>query len=631
MSKDSHGTRSIDPEQPKAHEHDDDVIVVPKGSSRARFLMTAILVLLVLTTFTVSREVVEVLTGQGGSKNAYMRWTRPDGTVETMKQMDFLLVRQNVGRVESILSGGRSSKEKEDSAIARHIIVDELAKEAGVEVPDSEVRDILKGFGTPEVYRQTLEHYRTTTSEFEETLRSLLRIARYEQLVGAAAAIPDPATILEQWKKSHKEYQLDTVEVATDAYAEEAKAACPSGDELKAWFDALPDPEKNAYRTQIEAKSSAEFAWFVLDPPTSPDRLLAKYPRPSTENAEEVAKTWYDTNKDLLFRKPDLPPGKAPTPEDYVPFDTVKEKAQQQALAYQSILDWVNDIKGREEKGEAVTLPTEAMAIGLAYRREDILHTRAEWKTITPPWSGASVPAAFFSPTSQPGKLLQDAIVDAKGIFVGRLLQKEESRMPAFEEFQEKVKDGWIKKKKSELALAKLEALRAKFPAAPDATNPAAGTVNPAPDPANAPVVETDGEKFKAAAKELGLEVKTGEWFDAGAGMRGGMPTPIVLYERQAAQTWGETAGAIAKPSLSADKSNGWIARVAGSREPDPSKLTPQDYETARQFAVYESRSDIFQKTFGSDDYLKQHFGLDLDAWRRKASEKSPESKTPKP
>jgi hypothetical protein len=625
MSKDTHAARSIDPEPSKAHVHDDDVIVVPKGSSRTRFLMTSILVLMVLTTFTVSREVVDVLTGQGNAKNAYMRWKRPDGTVEAMKQMDFLLVRQNVSRVESILSGGRSSKEKEDTAIARHIIVDRLAKDAGVEVPDSEVRDILKGFGTPDVYRQTLEHYRTTTSEFEETLRSLLRVARYEQLLGAAAAIPDPSTILESWKKSHKEYQLDTVEVATDAYAEEAKAACPSGDELKAWFEALPDPEKSAYRTQIEAKTSAEFAWFVLDPPTSTERLLAKYPRPSTENAEDVAKNWYETNKDLLFRKPNLPPGKAPTPEDYEPFDTVKEKAREQGLAYQSMLDWVNDMKAHEAKGEPVILATEAMALGFAYRREDNVHTRAEWKTVSPPWGGPSVIAAFFSPTSQPDKLLPEVIVDAKGIFAGRLLKKEDSRMPAFEEFQDKVQEGWIKKKKGELALAKLEALRAKFPATPGAADPAAGTPDPSTDPANAPVVETDGEKFKAAAKELGLEVKTGDWFDAGAGMRNGLPTPVALYERQAAQIYGATPGAIAKPSLSADKSNGWIVRIAGSREPDASKLTPQDYETARQFAVYESRSELFQKTFGSDDYLKQHFGLELESWRRS------DSKTPKP
>ncbi len=461
MSKDTHGTPSIGSEQAKAHAHDDDVIVVPKGSSRARFLMTAILVLLVLTTFTVSREVVDVFTGQGAAKGAYMSWKRPDGTVETMKQIDFLLVRQNVSRVETILSGGRSSKDRDDAQIARHILVNELAKDAGVEVPDSELREILKGFGTSQVYRQTLEHYRTTTSEFEDTLRDLLRVSRYEQLLGAAAAIPDPATVLDGWKASHKEYSLETIEVATDAFAEEAKAACPAGDELKAWFEALTDAEKNGFRTQLEARTAAEFAWFAFDPATAPERLLAKYARPAEEKPEDVARTWYESNKDLLFRKADIPRGKAPAPEDYLPFEEVKEKAQGQGIAYQSMLDWVNDLKGREEKGEAVILATEALGLGLGYRREENLHTRAEWRTIQMPWSGQSPLAATFSPTSQVGKLLPDAVVDAKGIFVGRLLQKEESRMPAFEEVQEKVREGWIARQKGELAQATLEALRA--------------------------------------------------------------------------------------------------------------------------------------------------------------------------
>ena len=628
MSKDARGTPSIDPEK-QAHLHDDDVIVVPKGSSRTRFLMTAILALMVLTTFTVSREVVDVLTGGNKAKDAYMKWTRPDGTVETMKQTDFLLVRQNLSRVESILSGGRSSKDKNDAQVARHIIIDELAKEAGVDVPDSELRDILKGFGTSEVYRQTLSHFRTTTTEFEDGLRSLLRVARYEELLGAASAIPDPKEVVDHWKASHKEYQLDAIEVPTAGFADEATAACPKGDELKAWFEALPDAEKNTYRQQVEAKTAAEFAWFALDPMSKTERLLQKYPRPSTENADDVAKTWYEANKDLLYRKPDLPAGKPRAPEDYQSFDEAKDAARAAGIAYQSVLDWVNDIRGREEKGEKVELGGEAMAMGLAYRREDTAHTRAEWKAASMAWSGQAVLAATFSPTAQVGKVL-DAVVDPKGIFVGRLLEKQDSRMPAYEEFQDKVRDGWIAKKKGELALAKLEGLRAKFPTAPETADASSKQAGPK-DPASLPVVEPDAEKFKAAAKELALDVKSEDWFDAGASFKNGMPTPLVLYERQAAQSLGATTGAIAKPSLSADKSAAWMVRIAASREPDTSKLTPQDYQTAQQLASFQSRSELFGQTFGSDDYLKKHFGLELEVWRRKEGEKTSGSDTSSP
>jgi hypothetical protein len=617
MSKDARGTPSIDPEK-KAHEHDEDVVHVPKGTNRARFLLTTILVFMVLGTFTVSREVVDVLTGQGKTKNAYMSWKRPDGTVETMKQMDFMLVRQNIARVESIFSGGKNSKEKSDAQIARHIILDELAKAAGVDIADSEIRDLLKSAGwNSDIYRQTLSHYRTTTTEFEETLRSLLRVARYEQLLGAASAVPDPKVVLDHWKTSHKEYQLDAIELPTAGFADEAAAACPKGDELKAWFDALPDPEKNAYRQPIEAKTAAEFAWFGLDPLTKTDPILHRYPRPSTENADDVAKTWYEANKDLLYRKPEVPAGKAKTPEDYVPFDSVKDAAKSAGLAYQSILDWVNDMRGREEKGEKVEFSPEAIGLGLAYRREETAHTRAEWKAASMAWSGQAVLAATFSPTAQVGKVL-DAVVDPKGIFVGRLLEKQDSRMPAFEEFQDKVRDAWIAKKKGELALAKLEALRAKFPAAPETSDAASKEAGPK-DPANLPVVEPDGDKFKLAAKELGIEVRTEDWIDPGAPIRGGvMPSPFTFYERQSAQSVGATIGAIAKPSLAGDKTAAWMVRIAGSRDPDPSKITPQDYQTARQLAIFQSRSELFDKTFGSDEYLKQRYGLELEAWRRK-------------
>ena len=620
MSKDTHGTRSIDPEKShepsKAEAHDDDVIHVPKGSSRARFLMTVVLLLLVLTTFTVSQEVVEVFTGAGDAKGAYMSWKRPDGTVQSMDQMDFLLVRQNVSRVESILSGGKSSKEKDDVQIARHILVNDVAEQAGVEIPDSQLREILQGFGSAEVYRQMLGHYRTNTVEFEDTLRDMLRVARYEQMLGAAAAIPDPATVLDGWKTSHKEYSLDTIELSTEGFAEEAKAACPAGDELKTWFEGLKDPEKNAIRTQIEARTSGEFAWFSLDSDASPAKLLAKFPRPAEEKPEDVAKTWYETNKDLLFRKPDLPPGKPLTPEDYVPFEEVKDKAQQQGLAYQAMLDWVNGLKAREEQGETILLSTEAPPTGLAYRREEQLHTRAGWRDAQMGWSGQSVLAAMFAPTSQAGKLLPDAIVDAKGIFVGRLLEKEESRMPAFEEFQDKAREAWIARKKGELAQAKLDLLRAKFSPAPDAP--------PAADPASALLVEPDAEKFKAAAAELGLEVKTQDWFDAAAAMRGGLPSPFVLFQRKVAQTSGDTVGAISPSSLAGDRSAAWLARVAGSRDPDTAKITPQEYETARQFAVFQSRSDFFDKTLGSEEFLKERYGLELELWRRRDAETVP-------
>jgi len=613
MSKDKHSGPPVDPGPSGKHAHDDDAIVVPKGSSRARFLMTALLAILVLTTFTVSREVVDVFTGGNQARSAYMSWKRPDGSVETISQTDFLIVMQDLARAQSILSGGRSTRDRDDVSTARHIIVDELAKKAGVDVTDEELRQaILPRFGgSAETYRMILERHRTTAREFEATLRSLMRVDRFHSLLAASVATLDPDEVLDRWKETHKEFSIDIVEVETEAFAEAAAAACPSGEELQKWFEALPDPEKSTYRLPIEAKTAAEFAWFNLESPGKTERLLEKYPRPEGENPDDVARTWYEVHKAKLFKKTDLPPGQPPSPDDPRPFEEVQETARTEGLANQCILDWLNDMKTREASGEAVNFAVEAASMGLAYRREDSLHGQMEWRTIGMPWSGREPVDAMFAATSEAGKVLPDVIVDPKAILVGRLLQKQVSRTPEFAEIEPKVREGCITKKKGELALAKLEELYAKLPRV---SNP--------DDPATPKVVEPDAEKFRAAAKELGLEVKTQDWFDAGATIKAAEASPLRLFLRQVAPRVAEATGTVSKPELATDKKHAWLARNAATRDPDPAKLTPFDYSTAEQYASFDARQKFYDDNFGSDEFLKKQYGLELEVWRRKEAEK---------
>jgi hypothetical protein len=613
----SHDPQKTPSEASGKEHHEDDVVVVPKGSSRTRFLMTALLAFLVLTTFTVSREVVDVFSGRNPAKTAYMRWKRPDGKTESMSRSDFAMVKRELTTVNAILTGGRRTKDSSDVQAAQHIILDELAKESGVEVTDQELgQQILRSFnGSKDLYEQALDVYKTTPTEFEPTLRSLMRIRRYLDMLASTYAAPEADGVVEQWKKAHKEYSLESVEIETGKLADEAKAACPDADGLKSWFDALPEAERNTFRTQMEAKVASEFAWFSLDPPTNPTRLLAKYPRPANENADEVAKTWYEANKDLLYRKPGTPPGKA-KPEDYLPFEEVKEKAIAEGTANQSVNDWLIDMKFREAAGETIAFSNEGRAIGLAYRQEATPHTRAEWKTYGMGWVGQGPVDAMFGPNGVRLKLLPDVIVDKKALFVGRVLEKEENKVPEFSEIQDKVKEHWIQRKQGELAVAKLEALRAKLPTAPDPKDPSATAA-----------VEPDEAKFQAAAQELGLEVHTHDTIDTSAALKAGSVTPQLLYLRQAAGRYGDTPGLVTKPEVSTDKTKAWLARIVGSREPDPKRMTPFEYQGARQMAGYEAQGKFFASTFGSNDYLKQRFGLDLESWRNESPDKDASNK----
>ncbi|HEV8112727.1 MAG TPA: hypothetical protein VGR31_08120 [Planctomycetota bacterium] len=614
MSKDTHSTPPTDPKATARAHHEDDVVVVPKGSSKARFLMTALLAILVLTTFTVSREVVDIFTGGNKAKTAYMSWKRPDGTIEEIKDRDFLIVKQDLSRVQSILTGGRSSQDHDDTQTARHIILDELAKEAGVEVTDAEIRDVIlpRVGNSKDNYELMLDRYRMTAIEFEGTLRAMLRTERYLSLLSGAYAAPDADEVVEQWKQQHKEYSIETIAIETADFEREASEACPTGDDLKAWFDALPEPEKNSMRPQTQPTVSAEVAWYVIDPPTKSERLLKKYPRPADEKPEEVARNWYEANKTLLYRKPDLPAGKAPSPEDFLPFEEVQDKALALGLVYQCTLDWVNDMKARELRGEAFNFLDDVTALGFGYRNEMKQHTRAEWNTLGIPWAGMGVIDALFAQTSESGKAMPDVVVDTKGIFVAHIINKEAGHNPDFSEIQEKAHDAWVAKKKGELALAKLETLRAKLPTQPDER-----------DPATPMVVEPDNAKFQGAAQESGFTITPHDWFDAGARLTVATATIEVSYLRQIAGRLGTVPGAVSKPELTPDKKEARMARVVGSREADPARMTPLEYQNARQSAGYTASRKFNESTFGSDEYLKERFALDLQAWRREDADKS--------
>jgi hypothetical protein len=146
-------------------------------------------------------------------------------------------------------------------------------------------------------------------------------------------------------------------------------------------------------------------------------------------------------------------------------------------------------------------------------------------------------------------------------------------------------------------------------------------------DPAQTLAVEPDAAKWQAAAQELGLEVKALDWFDVGGSLKPAQATPQGLFVRQVVQRHGEVAGLVSKTDLSSDKSKAWIARVVASRDPNPDQMNPLDYQSAEKLTAYEAHQKFYESTFGSNDYMKLRFGLELEAWRREAADSAPASK----
>ena len=123
-------------------DHEDELIVAPKGKSKTRFLLTFLLVIMLLTTFSVGDEVIAVLTGRGG-RGAYMSWTHPTRGLQKLDAQDFLLEKRMLTTLWSLLQGGQRG-DRSDEETARFIIFSTVAEDAATRTtqvtPGADVR-----------------------------------------------------------------------------------------------------------------------------------------------------------------------------------------------------------------------------------------------------------------------------------------------------------------------------------------------------------------------------------------------------------------------------------------------------------------------------------------------------------
>jgi hypothetical protein len=587
-----------------APQADETILVTPKGASKARFVMTFLLVIMLLTTFSISDEVVACFGGGRGANVAAMSWTDPSTGKKQMRSADFLSQKQQIAKFMAIMMG-RNSRDRDDDETAKFLLMSDLSEQAGVRVTDAELKDwIHKRFGTSDNYKQSLQHQRMTAKEFEDIFRRFLRNERYEALLAQGLATPDPAAVEKMWQGRHQEFAFDYIELPAASLAAEAQASAPKGDELKAWFDALPDQDKEKYKSP--AIASAELVALSLDGDAKTDKLFAAYPRPADENADDAARDFYSGFGYARYRKTNIKPEEIKKIEDLnEPFEAVKDIAKRDALAYRSLTTWQADLAEREKKGEAIDLAAEAQKLGLAYHRDDKPETQADWAKRDGAWSGQYATDAVFAATA--GKLLPAIVVERKAFVFGRVLAKEDAKFPPFAEMESKVRDQWAQKKGGELAVAKLETLRDKFGARPDAADPNAAPFKP----------EADAEKFAAVAKEAGYEVKHRDFEEHYERIAPDKMIPAETYLRNASQLYVLKEGSIDKAAASTDGSTAYLVRVAGVRDPNPAKMSPAEYQSITKQLGDQAVANFRTSTLSSTDFLKERYGLDLDAWHR--------------
>lgn len=587
---------------PKAQaEHQDDVIIAPRGTKRGRFVMTFLLVILVLTTFTVSDQVLNVF-GVGSGGGSYASWKAADGSVRQLSESEFVMEKRRLAPIAMFVFPGVSEREITDEQLATFLVLEQAASDAGVQATDKDVAKFVKdNFESKDQYLAFPRRYGMTGKEFEEVVRRMIRYRRYQGLITAPAAIPDPNEVEKRWKAQHQEYAGDYVILPVANLEAEARTLAPDQTALRAWYEALPENEKSAYRTKEQ--SSAELAAVSLEGDVDASKLLAKYPRPATEDAEAAAKDFHAGFSYVLYRREKPEPGK----DFRKDFEEAKEQALRHAPIYNSLLDWQRSLAERAGKGETVDFAAEAAELGLTYRNQIDPLTQEAWIALTVPWIGQYTLQRIFTPDQTTG-FFPSVVVDAKGFVMGRVTTRVPPKLPDYSEVADAVLAGWARERAKTLATEKLEKVRDALGTRPDPNDTTAPPFKP----------EVDRDAFLKAVADAGFTAQRREWAEINTPPEPEGDSPAAIYFRTNAALFTNKVGSVPKAELDRAGANAFLVRLDGVRDPDAAKMTPKDLQTIGMQMANQDRMSFLQNGIMSRDALVSKYGLDMAPWREK-------------
>ncbi len=585
-------------------EQEVEAIHVPRGKSRARYVLTIVLLIFILVIFVVSDLFQGAFSRSGrGGEGPFVEWDHPRLGRRTIGDRDFVLERRRVEDFYRVLGVDRRQLREltSDENIARTVIVDELAREAGVEFTDSELRDFVKGrFNDAATYTQMLRGAQVSAVDFEAVLRRMLRIQRYEALLTELVSQPDAVEIEKAWKEQHKQHSLELVTFRVDLDDPQLLAKLPDQAGLSTWYDGLDNLRK---RQMFSAdwrpeRVGAELAYFSLDGGDA-SALIARYPRPEGVDVEQLARDFHSQFAHLRFRRAEEKADAADARERlYYSFEEVAERARAEALAHAAWLDFANELRSKGAAGGEVELASEAVALGLAFVRESAPKSQLDW-TATPTL-GSPVLSEAVMRASRGDRFVSPMVTD-KHLILGRVTERLEAGAPAFAEVAARVEEEWRKDQAYEMARA-------------DAGKLVEACKPPIVDGVQAQP-QADSAHFAAQAAELGREAVLVDWFDAAR-----LPTDVgegegdvqhFLRELKLGARSAITSipDAVMGPYTSTDKQRVFVPRYIGNREPPQVTIEPREFRGLESNALRASREQTSKELFGRAG-LERNFGL---------------------
>jgi hypothetical protein len=276
----------------------DELVHVPDKASPMRFVLMVGLVIVLLVIFVIPTALTGAFARSVPGETADFVWESPETGIHELSYLEFQtqhrLFRGPLEFDPFLAAGlGITGRNADREAIARLLVLEQLAAEAGIEISDDDLREhmttSMRFIGLPpdpEILNQVARRYGTSPLTFQDALRRALRAERYLQLVGFAAQVPDPARIEELWSEDHVELAYDYVAVPVESQEEAARAELPDAAALAAWWTEQPDSVRQPL-LEPELRR-AEYAVFDDLEKTPAAALLERYPVPTRHVSTEA-------------------------------------------------------------------------------------------------------------------------------------------------------------------------------------------------------------------------------------------------------------------------------------------------------------------------------------------------------
>ena len=254
-------TTGENPDEPSLQEFLESEIKTPEGKSPLVYASMILLLVFLLVVFLLPPGAFQ---NAGRQNPIVLSWEHPGVGTQALKSSEFTLEKRQFNELMQIFTGQRGRLE--DEQVARMVIQDALAVDAGITVGDTELLEALmplaEAMGGTQVYEQTINaRFFGGVQPFEETVRRFLRLNKYEALVQGLATLPSRETIEGLWSEEQEQRYVVARYMAED-FADAALAELPDNEGLEAWFQTLEDFRRDGYK-RPEARGAVPPRWIT--------------------------------------------------------------------------------------------------------------------------------------------------------------------------------------------------------------------------------------------------------------------------------------------------------------------------------------------------------------------------------